>query len=187
MPKLKVTTPPEGDHPAKELTPQQRQDWNNYVDYVEKKGFKGSPQLDKKDTGLAKKLFDEYVKANPATSINYDTVKSVQYEMQKLKDSAQEFAARRNDPNAKNIMSGVSPVDGWPGSKTTSFKFPAMTDRTFRNDALVSQKNLGLVNSELRPSALTVQPVPLGTKLEKMADGRLYYQDPKTQDMVLYK
>src|SRR5438045_4203518 len=95
--------PPE-DEPIKELSPAQRMEWNRYVDFVSKKGYKGSPELDKKDTGLAKSLFDEFTKLNPTTPLKYEDVKSVQMEMSQLKNAAQGFAARRGDKNAKNLM-----------------------------------------------------------------------------------
>src|SRR5438876_4000160 len=110
--------PPEGE--PKDLSPAQRMEWNNYVNFLEEKGYKGSPLLDKKETGLAKSLFDEYTQMNPGTPLKYEDIKSVQLEMQKLKDSAQALAKRQGYKNAKNIMTGVSDVDGWPGSKTTS-------------------------------------------------------------------
>lgn len=182
--KLKILN----DNDPKPLEPKQREDWNNYVNWLEKKGYKGSPLLDKKETGLARNLFDQFIKENPKSTINYETVKSVQYEMQKLRDAAQGFAARRNDPNAKNIMSGVSKLDGWPGSKTTSFKFPSMSEKQYYNNALQSQKNLGIVNPELKPAtALAMKPVPAGVKIEKMSDGHFYYEDPSSGQLVFYK
>ncbi len=58
-----------GDDP-KPLTPQQRQEWNNYVDWLEKKGYKGSPLLDKKETGLATGLFNQFKKENPNVTLS---------------------------------------------------------------------------------------------------------------------
>lgn len=179
--------PSEGDEP-KPLSPQQMKDWNSYVDFVKMKGHYGSKELDKKSTGLAKNLLNEFIQTNPGTSINYETVKSVQQEMQKLKQSAQAFAARRNDPNATKIMGGISDVDGWPGSKTTQFKFPQMEEKLYHNDSLKRTTDLGLVNGWLNPSTSSsnVRPLPKGAKLEKMSDGRLYYMGDDG-DMKLYK
>lgn len=171
---------------AAPLTPQQRIDWNRYVDYVEKRGYKGSTQLDKKETGLAKKLFDDFIKENPNSSINYDHVKSVQIEMQKLKEVSQSFAKRRNNPDAEKIMAGISQVDGWPGSKTTQFKFPEMKEKYYHNEQLVKARNLGLVGSSLQPANQTAKPLPKGVKLEQLSDG-VYYEDPSTGDMVKYR
>jgi len=181
-----------GDEPQ-QLTPQQRKEWNAYVDYLEKKGYKGSPLLDKKDTGLATSLFNQFKKENPSVTLSLDHVKAVQSEMENLATAARNFEARRNNPNAKNIMAGTSPVDGWPGSKTTSFKFPTMEKEETSNGVLTSRTNYGLLDPRLRPSdstisrasALAAPIAPNGAKLEKMADGRYYYQN-KDGDFIPY-
>ncbi len=174
------------------LTPQQRKEWNAYVDFVEKKGYKGSPLLDKKETGLATGLFNQFKKENPSVTLSLDHVKSVQSEMQNLANAARDFEIRRGNPNAKNIMQGTSPVDGWPGSKTTSFRFPDMEKTTYNNNVLTSHQNLGILNPQLKPTdstnrtSLSTSPTTLtGMKLEKMADGNLYYQN-KDGDYVRY-
>lgn len=174
----------EGEDPPP-LTPQQRQEWNAYVDWLEQKGYKGSPLLDKKDTGLADGLFNQFKKENPSVTLSLDHVKSVQNEMQSLATSAQEFEARRNNPNAANIMQGTSKVDGWPGSKTTSFKFPSMVKEETNNGLLTARTNYGIIDPRLRPTdstktmAAMVNPMaaPNGAKLERMADGKYYYQN----------
>jgi hypothetical protein len=180
-----------GDDP-KELTPQQRKEWNAYVDYLEKKGYKGSPQLDKKDTGLATGLFNQFKKENPNISLSLDHIKTVQTEMESLANAARNFEARRGNPNAPQIMAGTSKVDGWPGSKTTSFKFPDMEKSVYNNSVLKSHQNLGILNPQLKPTdstgrvSLSTSPTTLsGMKLEKMADGNMYYQN-KDGDYVRY-
>lgn len=175
-----------GDNPPASLTPQQMKEWNSYVDYVDKRGYKGSKDLDRKETGLARKLFDDYLKDNPGVTIKYDDVKTVQTEMQKLRDSVRAFASRRNDPKAATLMGGISEPDGWPGSRTTQFKFPEMQLTQLHNNNVVQNKNLGLVGSGLKPTGVTVvqqQKLPPGAKLEKLQDG-WYYEDPKSGDMV---
>lgn len=181
-----------GDDP-KELTPQQRREWNTYVDYLEKKGYKGSAQLDKKDTGLATSLFNQFKKENPSVSLSLDHVKTVQSEMENLANAARNFEQRRGNPNAASIMAGTSKVDGWPGSKTTSFKFPDMEKTTYNNSVLTSHQNLGILDPKLRPtdslsqrSLASTPALSPNVKLEKMADGKYYYEDPKTGDWKLY-
>lgn len=178
-----------GDEPkSRQLTPKEMQEWNSFLDFVKLKGYEGSSELNKKDKRLGESLFSEFKKFNPNVSINYDIVPSVQSEMQRLKSTAQDFAARHNDPNAKNIMSDISPVDGWFGSKTSQFRFPEMISQQFNNNNLQSNQNLGLVNSQLQPTGLGMNANrPLsGVKLEKMSDGKLYYQN-KDGDYILYQ
>lgn len=182
-----------GDDPStQKLSPQQMKDWNGYVDYVEKMGYKGSTELDKKSTGLARKLFDNYLKENPSASIKYDDVKKVQMEMEELKNNVQGFAKRRNDPNAEKLMSGISKVDGWPGSRTTQYKFPIMQEVSYHNNELVSNRNLGLMGGDMKPTGQQgiasgiAKKLPPNVKLEKLQDG-YYYEDPQTGDLVKYQ
>jgi hypothetical protein len=175
-----------GDDPTKGLTARQRSEWNHYVDWLEAKGMKGSTKLDKRETGLASGLFNQFKKENPDVTLTLDNISLVQTEMQKLQQSARGFAERRGDKNAEGIMEGISQIDNWPGSKTTSFKFPSMSIQEFRNNELVTKRNLGLVDSSLRPEGDTTRTLPKGAKLETMADGRQYYED-KEGNMILYK
>lgn len=182
----------------KPLTPQMMSEWNQFLDYVKSKGFEGSKDLDSKDKGLGQKLFNEFKTVNPNVTINYDIIPSVQSEMQKLKESAQQFAARRNDPNAKNIMKDISKVDGWFGSKTSQFRFPDMKLKELHNDQLVGSANLGLVNSQLKPTGTTSailggrKPLPTGVKLEPLFDAQgkqtgMGYTDPDSGDLIRYQ
>ena len=170
----------------KDLTPQQRRDWNAYVDWLEKKGLKGSKELDKGETSF--KHLDDFIKENPTTTISRDIIKDVQMEVQALADNVRDFARRKNNPNAENLMTGTSKFDGIPGSKTTSFKFPVMIEETYHNDNLKERNNLGLIGGDMKPSMVTTArpQLPKGAKLEQLQDG-VYYEDPKTGDMVKYK
>jgi hypothetical protein len=179
---------PTGDGDPDPLTPQKRQEWNQYVDYVEKRGYKGSTELDKRDTGLANKLFEEFRKENPTATISLNDIQSVQYEMQQLKKTVTDFAKRKGVKDADNMMHGISKVDGWPGSKTTQFKFPIMAVDSFHNGQFMGRRDLGLVDSKLNPSQVhEVKPsVPKGAKLEKMSDGKTYYENEQGE-MIPYE
>lgn len=183
--------------PKEKLTPQQMRDWNAYVSWLEKKGYAGSKDLDKKETGLARNLLTQFIKENPTTSITYEDVKKVQLEMQKVRDSVQAFSARRGDANASKLMGGISSVDGWPGSRTTSYKFPDLQETSYHNNQLVSDVNMGLMGGDFKPTGLTgagQQPakpkkqLPKGVKLEAVVDAQgnksIVYEDPNTGDLV---
>jgi hypothetical protein len=112
--------------------------------------------------------------------------------MEKLKQSAQGFAQRRNDPSAKNIMTGISKVDGWPGSRTTQFKFPDLEVTQYRNDNLVAKKNYGLLDGGLQAEGVKKKALPTNIKLETLYDSAGQpigkgYTDPKTGDIVEIK
>lgn len=170
----------------REISPNERQEWNAFIDFVQakEKEFGGLEKLDK-NQALARKLFGEYQKIHPGTSINYNMVASVQYEMQKLRQSVQGFAQRRNDPNANKLMGFISEVDGFFGDNTAQSKFPFMIEDQYHNNNLVSSKNLGLVNSNLETSSKTQlkKKIPDGAKI---VDNE-FYEDPQTGDLVKYK
>ena len=189
--------PEGGDDPTQPLSPKQRADWNKYVDWLKAKGYSGSRDLDKKETGLARKLIDDFRKENPDATIDYNNVKQVQMEMQQLKQNVQGFAARRNDPNADKLMSGISQVDGWPGSKTTQFKFPDMQAQEFMNGNLVNRMDMGLLSGAFKPTgipqqaAAPVRKLPPGAKLEEVVDSNgvksIVYQDPSSGDLIKWE
>ena len=118
------------------LNAKDRSFWNGFVGYVQSKGLKGSPDLDKRSLNLSKKLFSEYSEANKGT-YNYDTfIPQVQQHISDYRTKAIEhinagksgIAGYTGDPKDydfdKEFMSGLSAVDGWAGSKTTAWRFP---------------------------------------------------------------
>jgi hypothetical protein len=174
------------------LTPKQRQDWNTYVDWLDKKGMKGHPDLDKKDISF--QYLDQFIKENPSTSLSRDTVKPIQDEMTNLAINSRALAARKNDPNADKLMQGTSISDGIPGSRTTRFKFPEMVMNQYRNNSLTSSQNLGLVDSKLQAQGIAAnkKPLPKGVKLEPLYDSSgkqtgMGYTDPQTGDTIQYQ
>lgn len=104
-----------------------RRGWNNYTDWLDKKGLKGSPELDKNDLGL--QMIDQYRTENPATPITRDMVIPIQkefqnyrnYSLDQVKQGKASFAPNTNEGN---FMKSLSIIDGIPGQRTTSFKFP---------------------------------------------------------------
>ena len=104
-----------------------RKDWNSYVDYLRTKKVAGDPSLD--TSGLGFKYLDEYIKANPSTSLNKDVILPIQQDLQQYRDyslgrikSGKGVFAKGVDET--NFMSNLSKVDGYPGQYTTSYKFP---------------------------------------------------------------
>lgn len=157
---------------GRRLQPQQMQEWNQFLDFVKTKGYEGSEDLNKRNKNLGQSLFNEFKTANPNVSINYDIVPDVQNEMQLLKGSTQDFFKRKNLPGAETIMEGISPVDGWFGSKTSQFRFPEATLVTKNNGQVVGQSNLGLVDSTLQATGApsTLKTLPKGVKIEPLYD-----------------
>jgi hypothetical protein len=62
-----------------------KQDWNAYLDYLEEKGVKGLPALDKDNLG--NKYFKEYLRKNPNTSLNENIIPKIREAYKTLRDS----------------------------------------------------------------------------------------------------
>lgn len=115
-----------GPAPIK-ITNQNRQDWNDYIKFLDSKGLKGNPSLDHNDLGM--KMIDEYRKENPNTTISRDMVIPIQQEFSKYRDWAlnqvkQGKAQLQNGVTPDKFLSALSIVDGIPGQRTTSYTFP---------------------------------------------------------------
>lgn len=128
-----------------------RLEWNKYVDWLAKKGMRGSEDLDKDDLGG--KMIDAYRKENPSTPISRELVPTIQKEFSKYRDwSLNEIKAKRasfaNGTNAENYMKHLSKIDGYAGSKTTSFSFPSKYLEQFNNGQKVATVNEGFATSK---------------------------------------
>lgn len=121
-----------------------RTEWNKYVDWLGKKGMKGSAELDKDDLGG--KMIDAYKKENPSTVISREIIPTIQKEFSKYRDwSLNEIKENRGafakGTTKDNFMSNLSKVDGYAGSKTTSFSFPQSYISKFEDG-----RNMGTIN-----------------------------------------
>ena len=124
-----------------------REAWNTYVDFLDKKGLKGSASLDKDDFGG--KMIDEFKKLNPETPISRDIIVPIQKEFQNYRkfrlDQIKKGELKFNDGvDENNFMRALSVVDGIPGQRTTSFKFPDDYMKLYNEkDELLDVKNEG--------------------------------------------
>ena len=125
-----IPNPQQGPQ-APPLTDKQKQDWNQFIDFTEKEGFKGNPILDDRDKHLGLYLMQKYKSMNPKSTITYNDVPRVQQELLDYKSHlVNQYKQGLIAPSdtIKNpetdIMPDLSPRDGWLGSKTSSHKFP---------------------------------------------------------------
>ena len=88
------------------LSPEKMEEWNQFIDYVEKKGFRGDPSLDKEDKGNL--LFEEWRKLNPKVTITKADMPSVRKSMLRLRDDSMEDikAGRGEFKSSKGIQKG---------------------------------------------------------------------------------
>jgi hypothetical protein len=128
-----------------------RQAWNQYVDWLDKKGLKGHPSLD--HDNLSFKMLDEYKKENPDTPLTKDMIIPIQQEFSKYRDYALKQvdagkAALAPGTTKDTFLSALSTVDGIPGQRTTSYKFPL----GYMKDMNTGETKSGLMNSD-KPAA----------------------------------
>lgn len=118
-----------------------KKDWNLYLQYIDKMGYKGKDDLDK--GGLGYKLFDEYVANNPSTSLNRDILPIIRkellnYRTQVLESTKKGKGLLMKGVDEKNFMAHVvenekTKIPDYPGKNLTITKFP--DDYTFSYDA----------------------------------------------------
>jgi len=133
-----------GDEP--QVTNQLRKDWNDYVAYLDRKGLKGKPELDKNNFGF--KVLEDYRKENPETTITKETIPVIQkefsnyrdYSLSKIKAGKAGFAPGVTE---ENYMRALSIVDGIPGQRTTSYSFPLEYMKTLENGQVTQIENKG--------------------------------------------
>ena len=171
------------------LTPEEMQQWNQYLDYVKSKGLYGSTDFDS-DKTLGAKLLDEFKASNPNIKIGYDIVPRVQNEFIELKKTTRDILKRKGDPTAESTYSDISQVDGWFGSRTSQQYFPSMTKQAYHNGELQFRKEEGLVDGKLAPVGVQQQmsaptPAPASNPAAKGPkgafkgeDGFWYIDDP---------
>ena len=127
-------TPPDnyGEKP-RALTTQEKQNWNKFLDFVEANGMKNNPILDQRNKGVGLSLLQKFNFANPKNALSMDIVPRVQQDIHDYRDSlikqwkAGKIEATPDIKSEADIMPQISPVDGWPGTKTLSHRFPVAT------------------------------------------------------------
>lgn len=121
-----------------------RTDWNNYISWLDKKGLKGHPSLDKSNLGF--KMIEEYRKENPSTLVSKENILPIQKEFQRYREWALEQAKKgqaKLTVAPENFMKALSIIDGIPGQRTTSFQFPESYLTTFQDGKSLGTANLG--------------------------------------------
>lgn len=122
---------------AQKLTSNERTFWNGFCKYVELMGFKGSPQLDNHNKGISFVLFSNYCSLQQKQYDYTAFVTRVQIEISayRAKSLEQIHAGKAtcNCTTDSEFMPGLSVIDGWAGSKTTSWYFPSDTVPVYRN------------------------------------------------------
>jgi len=102
-----------GDDPP--VTNKQRKDYNSYIQWLQKRGIAGKPELDKNNLG--KNLLAKYIKENPSTSLTANSIIPMQKELAKVSQWQLDKNGGSTDDNHHSVIDGLH-------SKVTSNTFP---------------------------------------------------------------
>jgi len=125
-----------------------KKDWNAFLRYAEEKKFRGKPELDTNDMG--NKLFREYIKKTPGTSLNEKVIPQIRkmyldYRNQNLADikaGKQAFAEGTNEDNYMKhiILNEQSKNPNYVGQHLTMTYFPEAKIVTKENGKVTGEK-----------------------------------------------
>ncbi len=115
------------------LTPEEKNKWNKFISFVEANKMTNNPTLDQRNKSVGMGLLQKFNIANPKDALPLDIVPRVQSDLQDYRSNlvnqwkAGKIAPDTSIKSEADIMPQISPVDGWPGTKTLSSKFPTAT------------------------------------------------------------
>ena len=122
--------PPTDDTKPTPLTPDVKNRWNKFIDFVKVNNMTNNPILDQRNKQVGMSLLQKFNFANPKDALPTDIVPKVQAELQNYRTNlVNQWKAGKTAPidgvkTEDDIMGGISKIDGWPGTKTLSSKFP---------------------------------------------------------------
>lgn len=105
---LVTNTPPGENDPI--VTDKQKMEWNNFISWLDKKGLKGKPELDKGNVG--NKMFEQYLKENPSSVLSKESIPVIRNEYLKLREAG-----------LNNILAGKAFLEGKSGKDADTSKF----------------------------------------------------------------
>lgn len=124
-------------------------EWNKYIDWLAAKGLKGNESLDHNGKGI--EMVKQYMAENPGTILSPEVIDDIQeefvkyreYTLNEIKSGISNFGPGVTE---ENYMRALSIVDGIPGQRTTSFRFPESYLLTFEKNKLLKKENQGFAN-----------------------------------------
>ncbi|MDT3405067.1 hypothetical protein [Mucilaginibacter terrae] len=151
---------------AQVITRNERMVWNGFVDYLASKNYKGSPELDRPPREKSVQLWKDYCKLNKLNLDYHEFVSHVQrniiayrnYAWSKIKSGKATFTGTEAD-----FMPGLSTIDGWAGSRTTTYKFPPDSITVgLPGDKIIGRSNA--IYAELHKDTVLLNKQPLIAK-----------------------
>ena len=120
----------DGDPKDAPLTPELKNRWNKFIDFVKVNNMTNNPILDQRNKQVGMSLLQKFNFANPKDALPTDVVPKVQSALQDYRTNlVNQWKAGKTAPidgvkTEDDIMPSLSKVDGWPGTKTLSSRFP---------------------------------------------------------------
>jgi len=152
----------DGEESTTKITDQHKQDWNKYLGWLKDKGMQGKPELDK--GGLGERLFDQYIKENPETSLNRNLIPGIRREYNDLRNQAiEEFKSGKSVFNYKDKPSSdydlfmkhivdneKSANPNYVGQHLTMTMFPGakITEKDANTGKVLSQKSIPVMSTQ---------------------------------------
>lgn len=120
------------DPKPRKLTTDEKNRWNKFIDFVALQKMANNPILDQRNKQVGMSLLQKFNMAHPDSALSTDIIPIVQQSLQDYRnDLINQWKAKKvvgeDIKTEADIMPNISPVDGWPGSKTLSHKFPTAT------------------------------------------------------------
>lgn len=119
---------PKGYKPSTAI---ERNNWNQFLDYLGKNGVGGSTNLDARDKSLGLKYLHQYNEENPNSAIPEAFIPTAQYESYLIRrknefpgltPTQSQYAFQNLSPQYRNRP--ISAVDNWLGSYTSKQYYP---------------------------------------------------------------
>lgn len=123
------------------LSPQQRRDWNDMLDQMQKDGVAGSKDLDQTDKSVGKSYIEKYKKENPDSTVHPDMIPDVVNEHKNLRsgDSYAGMSPEETRVLRKQMNGDYMKIDvpGSMGSALSRMYFPEFKkgDKNYGTDA----------------------------------------------------
>jgi hypothetical protein len=123
-----AAAPPSGYKPS---NVDQRNRWNAFLDFLDKKGMGGNTELDKRDRTRGLELLNEFNRINPKMKVDPAFIPTAQYESQLIRKQKSfpgltpeqsAYAFKQLSPQYLNRP--ISEVDNWLGSYTSKQYYP---------------------------------------------------------------
>ena len=146
------------------LSPQQRRDWNDMLDQMQKDGVAGSKDLDQTDKSVGKSYIEKYKKENPDSTVHPDMIPDVVNEHKNLRsgDSYAGMSPEETRVLRKQMNSDYMKIDvpGSMGSALSRMYFPELKkgDKNYGTDAGAYMKDFAGGGTTKEKSDLIPQP-----------------------------